>query len=596
MNDTGADSNTLPSFLRLRVAESPTATAFWHESDHAGWVPITWEELEARVARLRDALHAAGLRKGDRLALIAPVSLEWELLHHAALAMGAVVVGIDAHDLPTRIAGLAEQADVAAFAISDARALAGVLPQRLASARFVLDLSGAAEAPADVRRLDWAELDALAQRTATQAPGPAAEDLAIIIFTSGTTGDPKGIAYNHGQVCLAIDAIGDVFSFVDRRSSLLCWLPLSNLFQRMVNLAGMRRGAATYLLSNPRQVMSVLPTVAPAVFVGVPRFYEKLHQGICDRIATEPRLRRALIRGARSIGRRYGEHRLENRRVPLWLGWIHWLVDRTILVRIRRIMGGHLRFMITGSAPTPKHLLEELHALGWVVLEAYGLSENVLPMAMNRPGDFRFGTVGRPLPGNEVVVAQDGTIKVRGPGVFNGYVGEEEGSQLDDERFFVTGDIGRWDSDGRLILTGRSGDLIKTSTGRRIAPAGVEATLRSVPGVDQAVLIGAGRKCVVALCSLPGTPDRTERESLKAALTEQLALINEHERPRAIGVIERPLSIELGELTANLKLKRGSIEDAHQGLIRELYRTLDAHEHSTESTIVFEERRASHTP
>jgi long-chain acyl-CoA synthetase len=342
--------------------------------------------------------------------------------------------------------------------------------------------------------------------------------------------------------------------------------------------------------------MTALPTVSPDIFVGVPRFYEKLHQGICDRIAAEPRLRRGVIRLAWSVGRRYSRHRLENRPVPLWLGCVHRIVDRTILVRVRRIMGERLRFMITGSAPTPKRLLEEFHALGWVVLEAYGLSENVLPMAMNRPDDFRFGTVGQPLPGNEIVVGHDGTIRVRGPGVFTGYLGNAEASPCDSEGFYATGDCGRWDRDGHLLLTGRTSDVIKTSTGRRIAPAAVEASLRSVPGVDQAVLIGAGRKCLVALCSLQSTSDEMGRESLRAALTEQLALINEPERPRAIGIVERPLSIELGELTANLKIKRGAIEKAHGELIQELYESLDAPKHSTEATIVFEEQCESRTP
>ena len=596
MNDAEVDSHTLPSFLSLRVAESPAAIAFWQEADHTGWDPITWQEFELRVARLRDALHAAGLRKGERLALIAPVSLEWELVHHAALAMGAVVVGIDAHDLPARIALLAEQADVAGFVTSDARTLASVLPQRLARVRFVLDLGGGAEIPAGVRGFNWAEFNALAQSATSQPARPTADDLATIIFTSGTTGDPRGIAYSHRQVCLAIDAICDVFSFVDQRSRLLCWLPLSNLLQRMVNLAGMRKGAATYLLGDPRRVLTALPTAAPDIFIGVPRFYEKLYAGICERIATEPRLRRGLIRRAWSIGRRYSKHRLENRPVPVWLRGVHWIVDRTILVRVRRLMGARLRFLVTGSAPTPKHLLEEFHALGWVVLEAYGLSENVLPMAMNRPGDYRFGTVGRPLPGNEIVMGHDGTIKVRGPGVFTGYVGKGRDSSFDDEGFYATGDSGQWDDDGRVILTGRTGDMIKTSTGHRIAPAGVEASLRKVPGVDQAVLIGAGRKCAVALCSLQSTLDRAGRESLKAALNEQLEFINENERPRAIGVIERPLSIELGELTANLKLRRGTIEMTQDGLIRKLYETLDASEQATGAAIVFDGQCEDHTP
>jgi len=194
------------------------------------------------------------------------------------------------------------------------------------------------------------------------------------------------------------------------------------------------------------------------------------------------------------------------------------------------------------------------------------------------------------------VMGHDGTIKVRGPGVFTGYVGEEEGSQFDEAGFYATGDSGRWDADGRIVLTGRTGDMIKTSTGRRIAPAGVEASLRGVPGVDQAVLIGAGRKCAVALCSVQGTLDGTGRESLKAALTEQLGLINEHERPRAIGVIERPLSIERGELTANLKLRRGIIERTHDGLIRKLYEALDASEHATGPAVVFERQCEPQTP
>jgi len=596
MNDTDMESRTLPSFLSVRVAQSPTAIAFWWENGHTGWDPITWKEFELRVVRLRDALDAAGLRKGERLALIAPVSLEWELVHHAALALGAVVVGIDAHDLPARIAILAEQADVAGFVTSDARTLASVRPERLARVGFVLDLGSGAEMPAGVRRFDWAGFNALAQSARIPPVRPTADDLATIVFTSGTTGDPRGIAYTHRQVCLAIDAICEVFSFVDEQSRLLCWLPLSNLFQRMVNLAGMRKGAATYLLGDPRRVMAALPTAAPDILIGVPRFYEKLYAGICDRIAAEPRLRRGLIHRAWSIGRLYSKHRLENRPVPLWLRWSHWILDRTILVRVRRILGTRLRYLVTGSAPTPKHLLEEFHALGWVVLEAYGLSENVLPMAMNRPCDYRFGTVGRPLPGNEIAMGHDGTIKVRGPGVFTGYVGEEEGSQFDEAGFYATGDSGRWDADGRIVLTGRTGDMIKTSTGRRIAPAGVEASLRGVPGVDQAVLIGAGRKCAVALCSVQDTLDGTGRESLKAALIEQLGLINEHERPRAIGVIERPLSIERGELTANLKLRRGIIERTHDGLIRKLYEALDASEHATGPAVVFERQCEPQTP
>jgi long-chain acyl-CoA synthetase len=576
MSAIGAARNTVPQVLELRAAESPTSTAFWQQSGAQGWQPITWHEFFLRVTNLRNALHATGLRKGDRLALIAPVSLDWELLHHAALAMGVVVVGMDAHDLPARIAAQVEQADIAAFATTDPAVLSSVGAERLRDCRFVLDIVGGNQLSSLANGLTWSELNRLGESVKTAPPSPEADDCATIIFTSGTTGAPKGIAYSHGQICLAIEAIGSVFDFVDQGSRLLCWLPLSNLFQRMVNLAGMRNGAATHLLSDPRQVMVVVATTSPDVFIGVPRFYEKLYQGVCEKIDAQPRLRRKLIKAAWAIGRRVSQARLENRRTSPWLAWAHLAADRMVLRRIRRVMGEGLRCMVSGSAPIQKHLLEEFHALGWLVLEAYGLSENVLPMAMNRPDDFHFGTVGRPLPGNQIMIGGDGTIKVRGPGTFHGYLDEPGPGLFDAEGFYSTGDYGDFDGNGYLRLTGRTSELIKTSSGRRIAPAAVEAELRSVPGVDQAVLIGAGRKCLVALCST--SVDHlaaSTREVLEASLVKQVSLINQHERPQAIGLIEHPFSIERGDLTPNLKLKRAAIEERYADLIGQLYAALD---------------------
>ncbi len=580
MTDAWANASTVAQLLDLRAAETPQGIAFQREAADGRWESISWQDFSRRVAKLRRALSAAGLRKGDRLALIAPVSLEWELLHHAAMAMGVAVVGMDAHDLPERIATMAEQAGIAAFATADGRSLSRLGLDRLAAVRFLLDLNQpgnkGAELPEGPRRLTWPGLEAMGTSAQGDPEPPAADDIATIIFTSGTTGAPKGIAYSHGQVCLAVGAICEVFNFVGHEGRLLCWLPLSNLFQRMVNLAAVRQGVATYLLGDPRRVMEVVARVSPDIFVGVPRFYEKLYDGIVQNIAALPPLRRQLVAWAWDLGRRASGLRRQGRAVPPWLVAAHSVADRLILRRVRSIMGKRLRCMVTGSAPTPRHLLEELHALGWVVLEAYGLSENVLPMAMNRIDDFRFGTVGRPLRGNQIVVADDGAIKVRGPGMFAGYLGEADRSAFDTEGFYLTGDLGQSDADGYLRLTGRTSELIKTSTGRRVAPAGVEAQLRSVPDIDQAVLIGNGRKCLVALCtSIQTGPDESARARLERALREQLTRINEHERPSGVALIERPFSIELGELTPNLKLKRAVIEMKHAELIQRLYDLID---------------------
>ena len=576
MSDPRPGAGTVAQLLQLRAAETPQAVAFRCERADGSWQPIGWQEFALRVATLSRALHTAGLRKGDRLALIAPVSLEWELLHHAALAMGVVVVGLDAHDLPARIADMAEQARIAAYATSDLRALSALGAERLCRARLVIQFGAAGDLPAGVRALRWAQLEALGASPQAELLPPSPEDIATIIFTSGTTGAPKGIAYTHRQVCLAVDAICDAFGFVGHDGHLLCWLPLSNLFQRMVSLAGMRQGVATYLLGDPRRVMEVVALVSPDIFVGVPRFYEKLYDGLRSHIAALPAPSRRLVEVAWNIGRRASQARLEMRAAPLWLAGAHWAAERLILKRLRKVMGRRLRCMVTGSAPMPRHLLEEFHALGWLVLEAYGLSENVVPMAMNRMEAYRFGTVGRPVAGNQIVVAPDGAIKVRGPGVFAGYLGEEDRPPFDDDGFYVTGDLGQFDADGYLSLNGRSNELIKTSTGRRVAPAGVEAKLRRVPGIDQAVLIGAGRKCLVALCSTTGTDlDAYARARLERALREHVQQIGEYERPSGIALIERSFSIELGELTSNLKVRRAAIEAQYADLIQTLYGVID---------------------
>lgn len=571
--------NTVAARLARRVAASPDAVAFQYEGAPGEWVPVTWADFGQRVENLRRGLVVAGLRAGDRLALIAPVGLEWELLHHAALALGVVVVGLDAHDLPERIAGMVELADITAFATASPKVLAQLPAARWARCRLALQLGEQAETwHPDAAVLAWADLVAMGRHSDMSAfDGPAPDDMATVIFTSGTTGAPKGIAYQHSQLCLAIDAIADAFPFVGPGSRLLCWLPLSNLFQRIVNLAGLERGASSYLLGDPRRVMAVVGGVAPDVFIGVPRFYEKLYEGVRERIGALPFLQRRAVEWAWQVGRRVSPYRQKRQRLPLAINWAWNLAGRFVLRRLRAVMGHRLQCMVTGSAPTPVGLLEEFHALGWLVLEAYGLSENVLPMAINRVDDFRFGTVGRPVPGNRIVIAEDGAIRAQGPGLFQGYLGEGDRSPFAPDGFYTTGDLGEVSEDGYLKITGRTGDFIKTSTGRRIAPAGVEARLRQVSGIDQAVLIGTGRKYVIAICTTSFSPiTAQDRQRLAGELSSMANRLDPHERPLGALLLDRPFSMELGEITPNLKLKRLAIEHKHQSAISELYGRIDS--------------------
>ena len=376
---------------------------------------------------------------------------------------------------------------------------------------------------------------------------------------------------------MAVDAICSAYAFVGPESRLLCWLPLSNLFQRIVNLAALQQGAATSLLADPRRVMSVVAQVSPKIFIGVPRFFEKLHEGLVAQINGLPPLQRGLVLWAWAVGRRTQALRRAGRKPPPLLGLAHRLAERAVLRRVRRVMGDSLACMVTGSAPTPVHLLEELHALGWLVLESYGMSENILPMAMNTIDHYRFGSVGRPVDGNQIVLDEQGRIQVKGAGVFRGYLGDPPGRSFDSNGYYLTGDSGSLDEDGFLRLSGRHSELIKTSTGRRVAPAAPEAALRRISGIEQALVIGAGRKCLVALCACSVDPSQAAvMQSLSAALRDQLEQLSTHERPLAIGLINGPFSIEAGELTPNLKLRRDFISQRYTGLIEDLYALADA--------------------
>jgi len=566
MSDSAPNPDTVPGRLARRVADSPTAVAFQYEAAPGQWVLVTWADFAQRVECLRRGLAAAGLRKGDRLALVAPVSLEWEVLHHAALAMGVVVVGLDAHDLPARIAGMVELADITAFATTSPQVLAKLSPERWARCRLALQLERSGQLsdawPSGAKPKLWSELvDLGSQSDAPVAEAPASKDTATIIFTSGTTGDPKGIAYQHSQLCLAIDAIADAFPFVGPGSRLLCWLPLSNLFQRIVNLAAVRVGAATYLLGDPRRVMDVVAVVSPDIFVGVPRFYEKLQEGIRNKLRQRSRTQQWLVACAWAIGRRYSRKQLRGERPSVGLRWAHTLADRVVLRQVRAVMGTRLRCMVAGSAPTPRALLEDFHALGWTVLEAYGMSENVVPMAMNTLQDFRFGSVGKPVAGNDIAVDEAGSISVRGPGLFHGYLGDPRPLLLDDQGRYRTGDVGQLDVAGHLSLTGRTSELIKTSTGRRIAPLAIEAKLRAVEGIDQVILVGDAQKYLTALCSCSSDrPGSVEIADIENKLHAEVGRLAHWERPLGIVLIERPLKIELGELTPNLKPRRQAVK------------------------------------
>lgn len=572
----------LIDWYRRRADVAPTAPAY-HSLVDGRWQAIDWAGFMHGAERFGMRLRTLGLAPGDRFGVMAPTGLDWEFVQVGALICGAAVVGLDAHDQPARLADIVASGELTALVVGDVGAYARLPAVATARLRFVLCLGDdAAPEGCRPRWITRAAFDALEGAPPASAPTP--DMLATIVFTSGSTGAPKGIAYTHAQVCLAIAGILEAFPDISAHDRLVCWLPLSNLFQRMINFCAAGRGAQTYFVADPRDIMALLPSIRPQVFIAVPRFFEKLNDGIERRLAARPIWARALFAWALRAGDAVATAAREGRRVSPCARLRGALAERLVLRKLRDILGGEIRFMVSGSAPFPRWLLERFHAMGLLVLEAYGLSENVVPIAVNRADDYAFGSVGRVVAGNELRIADDGEVLVRGAGVFNGYLGRPDAeSALDADGFLHTGDLGELDSAGHLRLTGRKSDVFKTSTGRKIAPTAVEARLKQIPGLDHVVVFGAGRKAIVALVTpapevLATLDDAAWRDwtgDIVRRIAELTADDNDYLRPAGVLVHRGAFTIDGGELTSNLKLRRASIEQRHRLALDALFARLE---------------------
>lgn len=571
----------VPSLLAVRAELTPHQPAYWQRSPGGDWISISWDEVHNRIRIFSANLARLGLRSGDRAVIMMPTVPEWEYCHLAVLAMGGVVVGLDAHDSPENIRYILQTVKPRAIFLTSRQHLDSLKQMLPITPEIVVTLDSAGTPGIESLQ------DLLTAATDNNLSRPAVmpDDVATIVFTSGSTGQPKGIAYTHRQLCLAAEAILTRFPSITEDARLACWLPLSNLFQRIINLCAILRGTQCYFVESPSDVVKRLPEIRPALFIGVPRFYEKLYAGILAEVAKQAFPVRHAVHFAWSLGERFHRAQREDRKPGQSLSLLHAIAEALVLQRLRSMMGPDLKFMVSGSAPMPQWLLEKLHGLGWLVLEAYGISECVVPIASNTLEAYRFGSVGRPLPENEIKFDEDGELLVRGLGVFTGYYEKPDiDSALDAHGYLHTGDYARLDKDGFIWLTGRKSEVFKTSTGRRVAPAPIESALKQLAYVEHAVLFGRNFPFPVALLSmdarsLPGPPSETPLpDTLLQAIGRDVAAaclkLPSSQRPAGALVTLRHFSIADGELTSNLKLRRSVIEAKYSSEINALYEKL----------------------
>jgi len=569
---TGLARRTAPDLWRYVLARQFAAPAYLEERED-GWREVSWQEAGERVEVLAHALLARGVRRGDVIGVLARTRLEWVLLDWAAMSIGAAVVGLYPSNTATECAYILSHAEaVLAFAEDDDQSekLASIdddLPGLRGIVRFTelpaLETEGRAHRAAHPEMLDAA------------AAAIHEDDLGTLIYTSGTTGPPKGCMLTQKNLVTAAVRVQNALQ--DETDVVLLFLPLAHSFGRIAYQSAAYHGSTLAFCAEVARVPEAIAAVRPTILPAVPRVYEKIHANVLGEIEHAGGPRRAVGRWALRVGSRTSRLRRAGRPVPPMVGLQERAADRLVFAKVRERLGGRLRVGISGAAPLGLDVLEFFHSLGMLVIEGYGLTETSSSLSVNDPDDFRFGTVGRAVPGCEVRLADDGEILVRSDTVFSGYYKDPEATReaFTDDGWFRTGDVGEIDDDGFLKITDRKKDLIITAGGKNVSPQNLENALKASRFVSQALVVGDRRPYVTALLTLdPDEVTAAGREPQELA-QEIVDNVNRDrvrvEQIKRFAILPRDFSQDEGEITPTLKLRRKVVHEHFADDIERLY-------------------------
>ncbi len=558
------------------------------------WQKSSWREFRDAVRQAARALVATGVEPGQGVVILAFNRPEWFVANLAAMAVGARPAGIYTNSTPEQSRYITEHAEAAVAFVENRESLerlqgAGGRPAGL---KAVVLMDGSAAEPGVVT---WA--DFLARGTAAHDPevdrrtaAAQPDDVATLIYTSGTTGTPKGVMLTHRNLAFIAEAAQKLLP-VGAEDRLISYLPLSHIAEQVVShLLSLATGACVHFAESLEKLPENLREVRPHLFLGVPRVWEKIQAGMQAAGAQASPLRRRIAAWAKGVGLAGGYADQEGRPRP----WTYGLAHRLVFSKVRERLGlDAARMLVVSAAPIAKETLDYFQSLGLPIMEVYGMSEVTGPSTMSLPARYKLGRAGCAIPGTDLRIADDGEILMRGPHVFKGYYKNEEATReaLDAEGWIHSGDVGELDADGFVRVTDRKKELLITSGGKNIAPQHLEGKLKQIPAVSQAVAIGDRRNYVVALLALDparvaaeagkaGSPARTADEAarcpvFKAYVEKQVEEVNQglarYEQIKKIALLPKELSVETGELTPTLKLKRRVILERHKETIEALY-------------------------
>jgi long-chain acyl-CoA synthetase len=591
---------TLVDLFADRVARWPhrTALRFMHDGT---WHPITWRQYGEAVREAAAGLVALGIDPGDRVGILSNNQPRWHMADLAILSCGAISVPAYPTGAASQVGHVLGHSGSRICFVGDRDHLAKVLlaRPRLPALERVVMLGDAPDGLDDEFLLTFDDLRSVGRQELERRPTRLdertaelrADSLATIVYTSGTTGPPRGTMLTHENVSETIRSLTAVVE-VGPTERFLSFLPLSHIAERCVShIAQIVSGGETWFARSLATVPEDLQACRPTIFFAVPRVWEKFRQAVESELEGAPAPLRAVAGRLIALGLAEVSAREAGLVPPLPDRLARVALDRTVGAGIRRKLGlDKGRIFVSAAAPIHPDLLRWFHALGVHICEVYGQTEDCGPTTMNRPGRVRIGTVGEPLPGVEVRIAEDGEVMVRGPNVCAGYWDDPEGTaELIEDGWMHSGDLGRLD-DGYLRLVGRKKDLLVTSSGKNIAPQDMETDLRAEPFIAQAVIVGDRRNFLTALIALDddvvsthvGSHDghgTTEELATHPLVTGEIAAAVERvnserapaERIRAWRILPRELTVSGGELTPTLKVKRNVVIERFSTLVDEMY-------------------------
>jgi len=588
----GTKSKTLADLLPL-AAQAYAGTPAVRYKDGDKWVDRSFAEVQEIVMPLALGLAELGVVKGDRVSILGNTRPEWTYFDFAALSIGATVVPIYQTNSPEECRYVLENSDAKVVVVEDDEQLEKVreVRDRLPQLEQIVRMTGSSADAISMEDLaaKGAGGDQARWESLYSAVTPA--DICTFIYTSGTTGPPKGCVISHGNYRAMLDMINET-SVIEGQDVSYLYLPLAHSFALLIQLGSFDLGATlAYWERDPLKILPNLAELKPTYFPSVPRIFEKIYTAANSGVEKEGGLKQKIFNWAIGVGKKMRKVERSGRKPGFLLSRQYAFADDKVLSKIRGLFGGELRLAVSGAAPINPEILSFFDAAGVLVLEGWGMTETSTAATISSPDDFKVGTIGKPFPGCEVKIADDGEILVKGPNVFQGYHKNEEATrETIVDGWLHTGDLGEIDSEGFIKITGRKKDIIITAGGKNITPANLEADIKQHPLVSQCVVVGDRQPYLVALVTLDPeeaaayaqehdldeTPEQLAANAdVKASIEAHVDEINKNyarvEQVKKIAILKQDLSQETGELTPTLKVKRAVVTAKHEQEIEQLY-------------------------